>query len=289
MSALQHQPRHYEGRGPITSMLVLLIAANLLLLPAASKAQAGSRTKVATFTTRLMNLEATSKETFRYNASLYNANNRSKIYELSAALPPGWTASFRVDGMQVTSFRLDSNKTQDLTIEITPSPETKPGKYAVPVTAAADQELLRLDLEAVVKGAYALDLTTPTGRLSDEVTEGSLKPIHLTVKNTGTLPLDALELTAQSPTKWDATFEPAKIERLDPGKSLEVVANVHVPDKTIAGDYISNFTVKNNNTNANAAFRVTVTTSWLAGWLGILFILLAIGIVWYLIRKYGRR
>jgi uncharacterized membrane protein len=289
MSALQHQPRHYEGRGPIASMLVLLIAAQLLLLPAASKAQAGSRTKVATFTTRLMNLEATSKETFRYNASLYNANNRSKIYELSAALPPGWTSSFRVDGMQVTSFRLDSNKTQDLTIEITPSPETKPGKYPVPVTAAADQELLRLDLEAVVKGAYALDLTTPTGRLSDEVTEGSRKPIHLTVKNTGTLPLDALELTAQSPTKWDATFEPARIERLDPGKSLEVVANVHVPDKTIAGDYISNFTVKNNNTNANAAFRVTVTTSWLAGWLGILFILLAIGIVWYLIRKYGRR
>jgi uncharacterized membrane protein len=289
MSALLHQPRHYECRGPIASILVLFIAANLFLLPAASKAQAGSRTKASSFTTRLMNLEATSKETFRYNASLYNANNRSKIYELSAALPPGWTASFRVDGMQVTSFRLDSNKTQDLTIEITPSPETKPGKYQVPVTAAGDQESLRLDLEAAVKGAYALDLTTPTGRLSDEVTEGSRKPIHLTVKNTGTLPLDALELTAQSPTKWDATFEPAKIERLEPGKSMEVVANVHVPDKTIAGDYVSNFTVKNNNTNANAAFRVTVTTSWLAGWLGILFILLAIGIVWYLIRKYGRR
>jgi uncharacterized membrane protein len=289
MSALHRHPRRIEGRGPIASILVLFICAHLFLSPATLQAQAGTRNKASSFTTRLMNLEATAKETFRYNASLYNAASRSKVYELAAALPPGWNAAFRVDGMQVTSFRLDSNKNQDISIEIMPSPEVKPGKYQIPVTATADQESLRLDLEAVVKGSYALELSTPTGRLSDEVTEGSRKPIQLTIKNTGSLPLDALELTAQSPSKWEASFEPAKIDRLDPGKTLNVVANVHVPDKTIAGDYMSNFTVKNNNTNANAAFRVTVTTSWLAGWLGVLIILLAIGIVWYLIRKYGRR
>jgi len=289
MLALPRQPRRIEGRGPIASIVGLFVFVNLFFSPATSQAQPGSRSKTSTFTTRLMNLEATSKETFRYNATLFNAGNRSKIYELTATLPPGWTSTFRVDGMQVSSFRLDSNKTQDIAIEITPSPEAKPGKYPIPVTATADQESLRLDLEAAVKGAYAVELTTPSGRLSDEVTEGTRKPIHLTVKNTGSLPLDALELAAQSPAKWDASFEPAKIDRLEPGKTQEVVANVQVPDKTIAGDYVSNFTVKNNNTNANAAFRVTVTTSWLAGWLGILVILLAIGIVYFLVRKYGRR
>jgi uncharacterized membrane protein len=34
---------------------------------------------------------------------------------------------------------------------------------------------------------------------------------------------------------------------------------------------------------------MTVTTSWLAGWLGVMVILVAVGIVYYLIRKYGRR
>lgn len=289
MVALHRQSRRTECRGPILPFLFLFVSASLLLSPAPLQAQSGNRTRASTFTSRLMNLEATAKETFRYNASLFNAAPRSKIYELQAAVPPGWNAGFRVDGMQVTSFRLDSGKTQDLSIEITPSPEVKPGKYQIPVTATADQEPLRLDLEAVVKGSYGVELTTPTGRLSDEVTEGSRKPIHLTIKNTGSLPLDALELGAQSPSKWAANFEPAKIDRLEPGKSLDVVANVQVPDKTIAGDYVSNFTVKNNNTNASAAFRITVTTSWLAGWLGILMILLAVGIVWYLIRKYGRR
>jgi uncharacterized membrane protein len=289
MLALHRQPRRHEGRGTILPLFALLFSATFFLSLPASLAEQGSQKKPSTLTTRLMNLEATAKETFRYNASLYNGDTRSKIYALSASIPPGWNISFRIDGMQVTSFRLDSSRTQDISIEITPSPEVKPGKYAIPVTALTDGDSLRLDLEAVVKGSYTVELTTPTGLLSDEVTEGSRKPIHFTVKNTGSLPLDALELSAQSPSKWDATFEPSKIERIEPGKSYDVVATIHVPDKTIAGDYLSNFSVKNNHANANASFRITVTTSWLAGWLGMLIILVAVGIVYYLVRKYGRR
>jgi uncharacterized membrane protein len=79
------------------------------------------------------------------------------------------------------------------------------------------------------------------------------------------------------------------VERLDPGKTVEIKATLNVPDKTIAGDYITTFTVKNNYANADTTFRMAVKTSLLSGWLGILVILLALGIVYYLIRKYGRR
>ncbi|HEX6428600.1 MAG TPA: NEW3 domain-containing protein [Niastella sp.] len=245
--------------------------------------------KISSFTARLINLEATAKETFRYNASLFNGQNRSVIYELQAAAPPGWNNSFRVDGMQVTSFRLDSNKTQDISIELTPSPAVKPGKYAIPVKAVSEQGTLELNLEAVVKGSYALELTTPSGLVSGEVTEGRRSPVYLSVKNLGTLPLDNLDLAAQTPTKWNVTFEPAKIEHLEPGSSVTVTANLNVPDKTIAGDYLTNFTANNANATSSVSYRLTVTTSWLAGWLGVLIILTAIGIVYFLIRKYGRR
>jgi len=289
MSALYRHPRRTEGRGLTFLPFSFFISAAFLLLLSPAIAQPGARSKTSSLTTRLVNLEATAKETFRYTVSLYNGGNRARTYELSTDLPPGWSAGFRIDGMQVTSFRLDSNRTQDISIELLPAPEAKPSKYPIAVRAQAEQDTLRLDLEAVVKGSYSLELTTPTGRLSDEVTEGSRKPIHLTVRNTGSLPLDGLDLSAQSPSQWDATFEPSKIERLEPGKSLDVIATVHVPDKTVAGDYMSNFTAKNDHANANAAFRITVTASWLAGWLGILIILAAVGIIYYLIRKYGRR
>ncbi len=287
MLALHRQPRRIKSRGLYPSLFVVFLSA-LSLLSHAAPGKSGPD-KNSSFTTRLMNLEATAKETFRFNASLHNGANRSVIYEFQAKVPPGWNSSFRVDGMQVTSFKLDSNRTQDISIELTPSPSVKPGKYAIPVVAVAEQGAMELNLEAVVKGAYGIELTTPTGLLSEEVTEGSRKPIYLSLKNDGTLPLDNLELSAQTPTKWNVTFEPAKIDRLEPGSSVNVVANLNVPEKTIAGDYLTTFTVKNNNATAESSHRLTVTTGWLAGWLGVTVILAAIGMVYFLIKKYGRR
>lgn len=288
MLALSRQPRRVESRGlnPHLFVVCFLLLLNSLTYAAPGNTSSG---KSSSFSTRLMNLEATAKETFRFNASLYNGSNRSAIYELQARVPAGWNSVFRVDGMQVTSFKLDSNRTQDITVELTPSPTVKPGKYAIPVVALSEGNALELNLEAVVKGSYAIELTTPTGLLSEEVTEGSRKAIYLSLKNEGSLPLDNLELAAQTPTNWNVTFEPAKIERLDPGSSINVVANLNVPDKTIAGDYLTKFTVKNNNATAESSHRLTVTTSWLAGWLGLTVILVAIGMVYFLIKKYGRR
>lgn len=289
MLALVRQSRRNESRGgkffiPFFSVFVLFS-----FFPLSSKGSPPVRTQGSTLTARMINLEATAKETFRYNASLHNGKSHAAIFEFYAQVPAGWNAIFRVDGMQVTSFKLDSGRTQDVSIEISPSLSVTPGKYKIPVTATDDGDTLLLSLEAVVRGAYAVALTTPDGRLSGEITEGSSKGVHLIVKNTGTLALDGLELSAQSPTKWEVIFEPARIDRLAAGQSLDVVAKVHVPDKTIAGDYVTNFSVKNTNASSDATFRMTVTRSWLAGWLGILIILLAIGLIYYLIRKYGRR
>jgi uncharacterized membrane protein len=288
MLALNRQPRRSKGRGPNPQLIVVAFFTILSLFTYAAPGNSSSG-KSSSLTSRLINLEATAKETFRFNASLYNGLSRSAIYELQARVPAGWNSVFRVDGMQVTSFKLDSNRTQDISIELTPSPSVKPGKYAIPVAAVSEGNTLELNLEAVVKGSYALELTTPTGLLSEEVTEGSRKSIYLSLKNEGSLPLDNLELAAQTPTSWNVTFEPAKIERLDPGSSVNVVANLNVPDKTIAGDYLTKFTAKNNNATAESSHRLTVTTSWLAGWLGITVILAAIAMVYFLIRKYGRR
>jgi uncharacterized membrane protein len=288
MLALHSTPKRLQGRQHLRSLLVPAIIFSFFSFAPPSRGKTSHSTP-STFTARLINLEATAKETFRFNASLHNATSRAVIYTFRAGIPDGWNLAFRVDGMQVTSFRADSGRTQDVSIEVTPTPDAKPGTYAIPVTATGEPDTLSLKLEAVIKGSYGMELTTPTGLLSGEITEGNREPIHLTLKNTGTLPLEGLELSAQAPTKWDAIFEPAKIERLEPGKSIDVIANLKVPDKTIAGDYVTTFSARNNNTNATALFRMTVTTSWLAGWMGVLIILAAVGIIYTLIRKYGRR
>lgn len=241
------------------------------------------------FTAKLMNIEAAANETFRYNTTLYSGALKPTIFELKADLPIGWLITYRVDGSQVTSLNLEPNKTQDISIEINATATASPNKYKIPVKAISPSDTLSLNLEAVVKGSYSLALTTPSGKLSEEVTSGSQKEIQLVVKNSGTLPLNDLEISGELPANWQSTFEPAKIKQLEPGKSVDIKATLKVPDKTIAGDYAATFKASNANSNAQAAFRIVVKTSILSGWIGIMVILVAIGIVYYLIRKYGRR
>jgi len=241
------------------------------------------------FTARLMNIEAAANTTFNFNTKLKNVAPVSRIFQLSAGLPAGWNANFKIDGMSVTSVNIDSGRTADINIEIVPTLDTKPGKYPIPVTALVGNDSLKLSLEAVIKGTYGVTLTTPTGKLSEDVTEGSTKELQLVIKNTGTIPLDNLELNAQNPSQWQLTFAPTKILHLEAGADTTITATLQVPDKTLAGDYMTNVTVRNSNTNAKADFRITVKTSALTGWLGLVIILIALGAVYFLIRKYGRR
>ena len=276
---LKHCKPHY---------FVFSLLAVFFLVPSYAQKRNISPTK-SSFTASLMSLETTAKKPFRYNTSLHNGSGKQETYDLVSLVPDGWATTFQAQGSEVSSINIDSGKTEQISIKIDASPEVKPGKYSIPVIAVSPGDTLRLALEAVVKGNYEVELSTPTGLLSDDVTEGSSKVIQLTVVNTGSLPLDGLELAAETPVKWTATFDPAKVARLEPGKTQDIKATLAVPDKTIAGDYATKFTVKNNYVNADATFRMTVTTSFLSGWIGILIILLALGIVYYLIRKYGRR
>lgn len=279
MSVFYPTSKKYSVRSVCGLLLMAGLSANL-------QAQTSEK---SSFKTNLFNLEASANETFRYSATLKNGSGEARNYALSAKLPQGWFASFRTLGSQVTSVHLEPGATQEVSIEVNANAYAKPEKYAIPVTAISAADTLKLDLEAVLKGAYRIELTTPSGRLSESVTEGSVEQIVCTIKNTGTLPLTDVELTSQTPPKWQVTFEPAKIARIDPSGSIDITATVRVPDKTIAGDYVSTFTAKNQSVNSDAIFRITVKTSLLSGWFGILVILVAIGLVYRLIKKYGRR
>lgn len=272
-----------------TRSLVVFFLSGLLTTPPLSAQTPPKSNDKSSLKSSLINLEAASTETFRFNTTLHNGTAKARLYELHTQLPVGWVSAFRVMGNLVTAVNVEAGQSQEVSIELLARPDTKPAKYDVPVTALAPGDSLHIALEAVVKGTYGIELTTPTGLLSDQVTEGSSKELHLVVKNAGTLPLDNIELTAKNPTGWDATFAPSKIDRLDPGKTIDVVATLKVPAKTVAGDYVTTFTAKGTNRAADTTFRITVKTSFLSGWFGMLTILGAVGLVFNLTRKYGRR
>lgn len=241
------------------------------------------------FSTKQPNLEGAANSTFTFNASLQNETADTQLYALHAEAPPGWNVTFKANYKQVASVNVDANHNQSITITVNPPDQVPAGTYKIPVFATTPHTSAALDLSLVITGSYALELTTPTGLLSTDITAGDEKRIPLAVKNTGSAPLKKISMSFTAPENWDVTFDPKKIDVLPPGRSAQVFATIKADKDAIAGDYSTDLLAKTPETSSKAAFRISVRTPLLWGWIGVVIILLAIGSVYYLFRKYGRR
>jgi uncharacterized membrane protein len=240
-------------------------------------------------TTDQANMAGAASSTFTFNARLRNSTTSSQVYALNATAPPGWKITFKASYKQVSSVNIEPNHTQDLVIEVDPPDEASAGSYKIPIVASTATTSADLPLEVSITGSYALQLTTPNGLLSTSATAGDNRHVELLVKNTGSADLKNIDLQSSAPASWAVSFQPAKIEGLQAGQTAQVSATIMPDSKAIAGDYMATLTAKTPETSAAAPMRVSVETSLLWSWSGILIILASVGAIYYLFRKYGRR
>ncbi len=133
------------------------------------------------FTTDQPNMQGNSKSTFTFNATLKNQTADQQLYALMAKAPRGWNVIFKPNYKQATSAQVEANSSQNVSIDITP-PANVAGSYKIPVRAATGNTSAELELEVVVTGSYQMELTTPRGLLSSDVTAGDTKRIELEIK-----------------------------------------------------------------------------------------------------------
>ncbi|MGQ8337859.1 COG1470 family protein [Sunxiuqinia sp. A32] len=235
------------------------------------------------------NMEGTSKSSFNFKAVLKNRTMSKQQYALMAEAPRGWSVAIKPAYQQATSTEVEANGTKDITYEIKAPASVKAGTYKIPVKAVSGSTSAGTELEVVITGTYEIDLNTPTGLLSAKITAGGEKKVELNVFNSGSAILKNVTLSAGKPKNWEVTFDPKKIEDLEPGKTETVYATIKADKKAIPGDYVSNITAKTPEASSSVSFRIMVKTPILMGWLGILIIIGAIGGVAFLFKKYGRR
>jgi len=241
------------------------------------------------FATNQPNMQGSSTATFTFTTTLKNRTAEQQLYSLTAEASRGWNVIFKADYKQVTSVEMGANTTKDITIEINPPALIEAGTYRIPVSARTNTTTANVQLEVVITGSFSMELTTPTGLLSTNLTAGDDKRLELIVRNTGSSPLTGINLSATAPPNWNVVFEPKKIDNLLPGKIEQIFATLKADKKAMPGDYIINLEARTPETTSKATIRISVLTPMLWGWIGVLVIVFAIGSVYYLFRKYGRR
>jgi uncharacterized membrane protein len=241
------------------------------------------------FTCEQVNMEGHAKSTFTFSTKLKNRTGNKQLYSLRANAPRGWTVTFKPNYKQATSVEIEANNSKDINIEIKPPQNIAAGTYKIPVGAVTTTTSAQLELEVVITGSYDLELTTPVGLLSTSITAGNDKRIELLLKNTGSAELRDIILRVSKPKNWDVSFNPDTVSRLEAGKTTLVYATIKADNRAIPGDYVTNISAQTPEASSKIAFRVSVKTPILWGWLGLLIIIAVIGGVYYFFRKYGRR
>lgn len=241
------------------------------------------------FTSEQANMEGHASSNFTFSTTLKNSTAEKQLYSLRSNAPRGWNVTFKPNYKQATAVEIEPNESTSINIEIDPPHNVKAGTYKIPVRAVTSSTSAELELEVVITGSYELELTTPSGLLSSDITAGKEERIELLVKNTGSSELNNIRFSASEPRNWDVTFEPDTIEFLEAGNNAQVVAMVTSDEKAIPGDYAINITAQTPEASSRVSFRISVKTPLLWGWLGFLIIIAALGGVYYLFRKYGRR
>ncbi len=235
------------------------------------------------------NLQGHSDSSFTYSLKLNNRTAEKQTYALSADVPEGWDARFQSGGNNITSIEVEPNASQTISLKVTPAEKAAADTYKIPVRAHNNNTSAELTVEAVITGTYDIQLTTPDERLSTSVTAGGTRKVELLVKNNGSSDLTDINLTSTAPANWEVSFDPKTINVIKPGDSVAVTATIKSSKEALAGDYVLGITASAAEKSTDVVFRVTVKTSVLWGWIGVLIVLAVLAGVYGLFRKYGRR
>jgi len=176
-----------------------------------------------------------------------------------------------------------------LNVTATPPPQTTEGDYPLLVEALAGDHSVSIDLLARITGRVAMEFSTSDQRLNATAVAGGPTELDIVVVNTGTAALTGLSLSGDGPSEWEVTFDPAEVAQIAPGQSATATAVVTPSGNAVAGDYVVEMTASADGVEEALEIRVTVETAPIWAAVGIGLILLTLGGMVWIFRRYGRR
>lgn len=233
---------------------------------------------------------ASADESFEFSLELDNDTPQQLTFELQASGPRGWTISVSPSGEEgATSVTVDARGSQTLNVEATPPAQATEGDYPIRVEALAGEHSVAADLVARVTGRLEMDFTTTDQRLNATAQAGSPSDVEVVVINTGTATLTDVSLSGDGPSEWDVSFEPDGVDSLEPGGTQTARAIITPSQNAVAGDYIVELSASGEGLDESIEIRISVETPPVWGAVGLALILLTLGGMVWVFRRYGRR
>lgn len=240
---------------------------------------------------KLPALRGSAKSSFDYQLTIKNDSAADQVVNLTAATPPGFTASFMQEygSQELTSIPIKANASQDIKLSVKPAEDAPAGVYKIMMQAASGKAQAQTALALDVTGQPSLTLGGPGGRLSGTAVAGKEHTYKFTLQNTGSAAAKGIKLNADAPSEWKVDFSPPDFSQIAPGGKQDFEMRITPSSKAIAGDYMVSVRSSGAGASDNLNFRVTVETSTMWGVAGLGVIGAAVLVMAAAVTRYGRR
>jgi uncharacterized membrane protein len=234
--------------------------------------------------------KGSSGTTFTFNVQIHNDTESDLPYSATADAPgPGWTAKAEPTGQsQAVTATVNAGTQASLTVTVTAPEDAEAKTYTIPVVATVGSQQVTQEVSVEITGTYALAFSA-NQVLSARGPSGSATEMTFSITNTGTAPVTAVKMSATKPTNWNVTFDQETIESIGAGDSVDVKATITPTGDAIAGDYSLTVNAKGAEASTDADVRFTVETSIFGAIIGGILILAAVGGLYWVFQRYGRR
>ena len=279
--------------------LLLLVIASAFCLPGIVSAQddVPALEEKIMLSTLYPRVESIAGGTFEFNVSFQYIGLGSKVFDVTFTAPPGWdtymTPRYEKE-KKISSFTLQPSFTtgeEFRIVAIAPAfPLPEPGDYRITVEAISDTVSGSTDVTAVITAYYLLKALPTNERYDTSARAGEDNVFSIVVANLSTDVVNDINFIANNPEGWSVTFNPDKIEVMEPFTEQTVEVTIKPPSRTVAGDYMMSIrTSATQVSDERMNIRVTVKTPTIWGWVGVgIIIVVVIGLL-VVFMRFSRR
>jgi len=183
------------------------------------------------------NVTVQAGKVLQYPIKLWNKGEKDAFTLLNVlSRPDNWKAAIMSGDIEVSQVIVGAGETMSLILQVTPPSVVETGSYKITFNAVNEDGtvLKQIEFGANIVGSYKLDIVPST--LYTTVSTGGSMSFTVKVTNSGQSPVTALNLKVDTPSGWDASVTPLKVNSVASTDSSTFTVITQIPGDYVAGD-----------------------------------------------------
>jgi len=230
---------------------------------------------------------------------LSNTGYLNQTYSLSSETNSSLATSFSYQGFNVTNVYVGAGESESVTAKVEVPDTAELGTYDLSLVAenfTTLSESLQIEIRgAEVEREISLNLreSYKQAQSGDDI-ELSMRVRNgggLRYRDSGGVSLENVEFDISVPSGWDYTLRPETINTLQSRESQQVMLTVEVPEDADTGDFFVEASASSEETSMEEPeeVRVNIREKSGMGVVGLILMVVSLGMLIFVYRKFGRR